>query len=205
MAGFVRFRRLKHGLGFLAGFFALGAVAAVAGNYGAMMIQEYGKDIDNPALFWANIGGGDVGKLSIGAGCANVGGALTCTGGGGGVSGFILDPREVQFPSASGSTIAAGGYDAILYTPWTGAGSTISSVVYLTTGTSPSFGLSIQINGVNVTGCSGLTVTSATVTVATCTGLNAIPVGSHVVIVISSPSGTIIDPMIQVVFSHTAT
>lgn len=55
----------------------LSAVVAVAGNVGPMLIQQYGADVDNPALFWTNIGGGAAGRLSIGAGLSNSAGALT--------------------------------------------------------------------------------------------------------------------------------
>ncbi|HQU16611.1 MAG TPA: hypothetical protein PLO69_10990 [Gammaproteobacteria bacterium] len=72
-------RGLKRVPGLVAGFLLTAIGLAIAGNVGPLMIQNYGADIDNPALFWTNIGGGSAGKLSIGAGLSNQAGALTVT------------------------------------------------------------------------------------------------------------------------------
>lgn len=72
----MRFRPI-HRLGAALGVLLFAAVGAIAGNVGPMQVQRYGADIDNPSLFWTNIGGGAAGKLSIGAGLSNRSGALT--------------------------------------------------------------------------------------------------------------------------------
>lgn len=72
---------------------------------------------------------------------------------------------------------------------WAGTG-TINSVTYHTGGTgTPSFQIGLQINGANVTGCTGITVNSATDLTTTCTGANTIANNQVLNLVISSVSG----------------
>lgn len=107
---------------------------------------------------------------------------------------------EIQWPSATSALIANGTYDLALSTPW--ASGMITSVTYQTSGISPSFTFSIQINGVNVTGASGIVVTSSTITTSACTGSNSIATGNHVTLVVSGVTGTVTDPRIQINYSH---
>lgn len=75
---------------------------------------------------------------------------------------------------------------------------TITSVSYLTGGGTPSFTLAITIGGVNVTSCNGLTVNSASQTTTTCTAANALASGNIVAAVITAPSGTPNDALVQI-------
>lgn len=114
----------------------------------------------------------------------------------------ITSPAEVQWPSATGTTMSNGTYDVILWTPWVSG--TIQSMVVQTAGSgSPTFTIALQIGGVNVAGCNAIAVTSATATMVACTGSNAVPQGSHVTMVVTSASGTILDPRVQINFLHT--
>lgn len=88
---------------------------------------------------------------------------------------------------------------------WPWASGTINSVGFLTGGTSsPSFSIAIQINGVNVTSCNGLSVTSPTLTTTTCTGANTIAAGQPVTLVISGASGLPTSAVIHVAYAHSA-
>lgn len=85
--------------------------------------------------------------------------------------------------------------------PWTTG--TIDSVTYYTSGTStPSFTIALQINGVNVTSCNGIVVSSATRTTTTCTALNAITTGQHATLVISGTSGAPTSALVQINYHH---
>lgn len=86
---------------------------------------------------------------------------------------------------------------------WPWATGTIDSVTYYTSGTStPSFSIALQINGTNVTSCSGIVVSSATRTTTTCTGANTITSGQHPTLVISGTSGTPNTSLVQINFHH---
>lgn len=83
--------------------------------------------------------------------------------------------------------------------PWTSG--TIDSVTYHTGGSStPSFVASVQINGTPVTGCSSITVSSATDATATCSGANSVSAGQHVTLVTSSVTGSPFEAVVQVNF-----
>ena len=80
----------------------------------------------------------------------------------------------------------------------------ISSVSYLTGGSSsPSFNIAIQVNGVNVTTCNGITVSSGTIATTTC-GTNSITSGQPVTLVISATSGSPSSALVQVNYSRSA-
>ena len=84
--------------------------------------------------------------------------------------------------------------------PWT-TGS-ITSVSYQTGGTgSPAFNISIQINGTNVTTCNGITVSSATLTTATC-GSNTIATGNTVTLVTSAITGSPSSAYVQINYTR---
>ena len=80
---------------------------------------------------------------------------------------------------------------------WTNSG-TISNVTYHTGGTTPSFTFSLQINGTNITGCTGIVVTSGTDATSTCSALNTITNGQRLTIAITAASGTPSAAWIQV-------
>jgi hypothetical protein len=97
-----------------------------------------------------------------------------------------LHPATLFWPAAV--TVAAGTYVAVLKAPYAG---TVQSVSYATNGSgTPSFGISTQINGTPVTGCTGITVTSSTTASATCTAANTFSGGAEIDVVVSSVSGT---------------
>lgn len=99
-------------------------------------------------------------------------------------------PRAFEYFAGSNATVIN---DIIMLDPgWTPTTSgTVKSVQFLTGGTSaPSFVASIQINGVPVTGCSGLSVSSSTVSTANCTAAQTITTGQALTLVITSTSGS---------------
>jgi len=82
---------------------------------------------------------------------------------------------------------------------WPWASGTIDSITYHTGGTNaPSFVVTAQVNGSPVTGCSNITVSSATDTTATCTAANTVASGGHVTLVTSSVAGTPFSAVVQV-------
>lgn len=96
------------------------------------------------------------------------------------------------------NTTVANGTIPLLVPAWVGGG-TISSVTYYTNGTStPSFTASVQIGGVNVTGCNTLAVSSASATTAQCTGSNAFTSTSSLTLVVSSVSGLPAQTLVQI-------
>ena len=124
-----KMRSFTRRLAFLTGLFTLLAAGAVAGNVGPVMIQLYGADIDNPSLFWSNIGGGAVGKLSIGTGLSNVAGALTA-------SVTSVFGRTGAVALTSGDVSGALGFTpaaALGYTPVNKAGDTMTGLLGLST------------------------------------------------------------------------
>lgn len=90
----------------------------------------------------------------------------------------------------SQTTVHTDSYS--IFEPWVWTnGGTISSVTYHTGGSgTPSFTFSLQINGTNVTGCTGLVASSTTDATATCTAANSIVTGQKLVIVITAVAGT---------------
>lgn len=103
------------------------------------------------------------------------------------------------------STVSVHDDTYFLADGWPWASGTITSVSYLTGGTSsPSFSLAVKINGTNVTSCNGLSVTSATITTTTCTAANTIAAGQPVTVVISGSSGLPTSAMIQVNYTRSA-
>jgi hypothetical protein len=106
----------------------------------------------------------------------------------------------VQWPS--NTTVTADTYYYALAWPW--ASGTISSVSYATGGTSPSFSIAVQVNGASVTGCSGITVTSATAATATCTAANSVTRGQKVVLAVSAVSGTPNAAQVQITYQRSA-
>jgi fibronectin-binding autotransporter adhesin len=84
---------------------------------------------------------------------------------------------------------------------WPWATGTIDSITYHTSGTStPSFVVGVQINGVPVTGCTNITVSSSSDTTSTCTAANAVTSGQHVTAVTSGVSGSPFSSVVQVNF-----
>jgi hypothetical protein len=114
--------------------------------------------------------------------------------------GTVPGAALVQWPS--NTNVTADTYYYALSWPW--ASGTISSVTYATGGTSPSFAIAVQIAGASVTGCSGLTVTSATAATASCTGANAITRGQKVTLAVSAVSGTPNAAQVQITYNRSA-
>lgn len=97
--------------------------------------------------------------------------------------------RPVTFIADSATTVHNDTYVFFKW-PFVNSG-TIKQVTYHTGGTAtPSFVVSIQINGSNVTGCNTLSVTSSTDAVATCTAANTIAAGQPLSLVISGVTGS---------------
>lgn len=87
---------------------------------------------------------------------------------------------------------------------WAWATGSITSVSYLTGGTSsPAFNIAVQINGTPVTTCTGITVSSGSVTTTAC-GTNSVSSGGAVTLVITSATGTPNAAMVQVNYSRSA-
>lgn len=89
--------------------------------------------------------------------------------------------------------------------PWTTG--TIGSFTYFTGGTStPSFVVSLQINGTNITGCNAITVSSANTAAspgtATCTALNTIASGQSLSMVTTGTSGTPFSAEVEINYVH---
>lgn len=85
--------------------------------------------------------------------------------------------------------------------PWTSGH--ITKVLYYTGGTgTPSFVADVKLNGTDVTGCNAITVSAASVNSTTCTS-TAVAASDLVTIVISSPSGTPDDSVVDVYVTHT--
>lgn len=81
---------------------------------------------------------------------------------------------------------------------------TINSVSYYTGGTgTPSFTAGVTINGTNVTSCVSLTVNSSSLTTTSCTAANTFSSGDLINVVVSSPSGTPNQAIVQINFHQT--
>lgn len=74
--------------------------------------------------------------------------------------------------------------------PWEYTSGTISTITYFTGGTTPTFTIGFFINGTPITGCTGITVTSATPASTTCTAANTIARGQYLTMVTSATGGT---------------
>jgi len=136
------------------------------------------------------------------------GGALAATApltiSAGGLIALGLQPQSLIFLADSTTTIHNDTYNMIEKWPFTGTG-TINSIVYHTGGTStPSFVASLQINGTNIVGCNGLSVTSAIDTTATCTSANVISNGQTLALVISATAGSPTSSVVQINLSKPA-
>lgn len=107
-------------------------------------------------------------------------------------------PRAFEYFADSTTTVHNDTY--VLDPSWTPTNSgTIKSISYLTGGTStPSFVASIQINGVPVTGCSSISVSSSTVATTTCTAAQTITTGQALTLVITSTSGAPASAVVKV-------
>jgi hypothetical protein len=114
--------------------------------------------------------------------------------------GSVPGAALVQWPS--NTTVTADTYYYTLSWPW--ASGTITSVTYATGGTSPSFSIAVQVAGASVTGCSGLTVTSATAATAACTAANTITRGQKVTLAVSAVSGTPNAAQVQITYNRSA-
>jgi hypothetical protein len=89
---------------------------------------------------------------------------------------------------ASNQTVANGTYPCFI-SPWSAA--TITAVRYYTGGSStPSFTLGAYINGNPISGCTGITVSSASSGSTNCTGANTMSLNDQFTFQISGVSGT---------------
>jgi hypothetical protein len=101
----------------------------------------------------------------------------------------------------SGTTVANTTIPAAVAN-WASGGK-ITSVTYATGGTStPSFTAQVQIAGTNVTGCSAISVSSATPATTTCTAANSFAAGNLIQVIISSVSGTPNQAFVQINITH---
>lgn len=106
-----------------------------------------------------------------------------------------VSPISVVWDS---NTTVVNGTIPLILPPWLGGG-TITSVSYYTNGSStPSFTAAVKIGGTNVTGCSALSVASATPTTTTCTGANTFTSSSSLTLTVSNVSGTPNQALVQV-------
>lgn len=120
---------------------------------------------------------------------------------GGAISlGTIIGAAEF-FTDSSGTVVNATYPLPVDTWPW--ATGTLDSITYYTGGTStPSFTVSLQINGTNVVSCNGITVSSATRATTNCTSSNAITTGQHPTLVITGTSGTPSSSLVQINYRH---
>jgi hypothetical protein len=145
-------------------------------------------------------GSGGTGIASLGTGVATaMGNAVNATGG---LLTYGLTLKgEYTWTVPSNVTVANGTTTMEANFPW--ASGTITSVDYGTNGTStPSFTASVQIGGVNVTSCNGLSVSSSTNTNVACTGANTLSSASIVTVIIASTSGSPDQSWVKINFTH---
>lgn len=113
--------------------------------------------------------------------------------------GTTIAPIQIAWPA--NLTVTADSFPVPDTWPW--ATGTIDNVVYHTGGTStPSFIISLQINGTPVTGCTNLTVSSGTDTTSSCTAANAITTGQHLTLTTSSITGAPFSAAVQINTHH---
>jgi hypothetical protein len=116
--------------------------------------------------------------------------------------GSVPGAALVQWPT--NTTVSADTYYYTLSWPW--ATGTITGVTYATGGSNtPSFSIAVQVNGASVTGCSGLTVNSATAATATCTAANTVTRGQKVTLAVSAVSGTPNAAQVQISYTRSGT
>ena len=111
------------------------------------------------------------------------------TGSGGTIAASVLPTvtGSICYAWDSNTTVAAGTLEVPI--PWTSG--TITAVHAATNGSgTPSFSIAVAIGGTAVTGCSAVTVSSASDTATSCTAANTVSAGSQVTIAASSISGT---------------
>lgn len=154
----------------------------------------------------APLTGGNVGPSVTLAcpGCALTtnGGLLTATApitiSAAGLIALGTEPFAMTWFADALTTVHNDTYPFIQTWPFTNSG-TIDTVTYYTGGTSsPSFSLSIQINGTPVTGCTGITVNSATPATATCSAAKTITSGQKLTAVVSAAAGAPASALIQI-------
>lgn len=178
---------------------------------------------EGPFIYQANttgpLTGGGVGpSLTLAcATCATTtnGGMLTATSpmaiSASGVISLGTQPSWIMWLADAAYIVHNDTYPFVEQWPFTSNG-TLSKVVFHTGGTtSPSFNATFQIctggpSGTcsNVTGCTGLSVTSTSDTVATCTALNTVAPNQTVAMVISGTSGSPSSTAIQLTFAKPA-
>lgn len=107
---------------------------------------------------------------------------------------------EWHYPSATSTSLAAGTYQCADPFPFTAG--TVTTVNVTTSGTSPAFTVTPKIGSTTVTGCT-VTVSATGLTTANCTAANTLAKGNVLSFVVSGLSGTITDPVIQVVYTRT--
>lgn len=136
------------------------------------------------------------------------GGALTATSpitiSAGGLIALGSQPAPIVWIADSATAVHNDTYDLIEKSPWANA-VTVNSITYHTGGTNtPSFTVSLQINGTPVTGCNGIGVSSGTDAVATCTAANSITNNGTLALVITGTSGSPASAVVQVNVSKPA-
>lgn len=142
--------------------------------------------------------------------CATTGtgGALTATLpitiSSGGLIALGLQPAPIVWIADSATAVHNDTYPLIEKSPWAN-NVTVNSITYHTGGTNtPSFTVSLQINGTPVTGCNGIGVSSATDATATCTGANILGNLGKLSMVITGTSGSPVSAVVQVNVSKPA-
>jgi len=123
---------------------------------------------------------------------------------GAGLIGLGAQPMLIPWIADNATTVHNDTYNLIEKWTWVNSG-TINSFVYHTGGTStPSFVISLQINGTPVTGCNTISVTSTTDSTATCTAANTITNGQTMSMVITGTSGSPSSAVVQINASRPA-
>lgn len=135
------------------------------------------------------------------------GGALAATApitiSAGGLIALGLQPSPLVWIADNSTIVHNDTYNLIESWPFTNSG-TINSFVYHTGGSSASFTATLQINGVNVTGCSAISVSSTTDSTATCSAAKTISAGQSLSLVIASTTGSPTSAIVQANISKPA-
>lgn len=129
------------------------------------------------------------------------GGALTATApltiSAGGLIALGSQPAPIVWIADSATAVHNDTYNLIEKSPWANNVS-VTSMTYHTGGTNtPSFTVSLQINGTPVSGCNGIGVSSGTDATVTCTG-GALPNLGTLSLVITGTSGSPASAVVQV-------
>ena len=112
---------------------------------------------------------------------------------------LITAACPISWPSIL--VVQAGTYPCFV-SAWSGT-TTITKVQTYTNGTgTPSFNVTVQINGTSVTGCTALSVTLSATENATCTAANTMSLGDQASVLISSVSGVPDQALVQLVITH---